>query len=100
ILRRHVFSPEVFTNRLLGNYLGNYALRGRGIARGGRMMHRRRNGVGALIISVIPVLSGPAFAQILEELKQLSIDQLATVEITSVTKTAGPLSDAPASVYV
>jgi iron complex outermembrane receptor protein len=35
-----------------------------------------------------------------EHLRTLSIDELADIEITSVTKTAEPLSDAPAAIYV
>lgn len=49
-----------------------------------------------------PVLLHPngSAAQSLEQLRNLSIDELANVEVTSVLKTAQPLSDAPAAVYV
>jgi iron complex outermembrane receptor protein len=46
----------------------------------------------------------PSFANArersLEDLVQLSIDELANIEISSVSKTSEPLSDAPAAVYV
>jgi iron complex outermembrane receptor protein len=44
--------------------------------------------------------AGGALAQSLEELRDLSIDDLANIEITSVSKRPEPLSRAPASVYV
>ena len=42
----------------------------------------------------------PASAQTVAELQQLSIDELANIPITSVSKKAQPLSDAAAAVYV
>jgi iron complex outermembrane receptor protein len=47
-------------------------------------------------------LAWPAHAQQLaqNDINQMSIEQLADVKITSVSKAAEPLSDAPASVYV
>ena len=47
-------------------------------------------------------LALPAHAQQLaqNDINQMSIEQLANVEITSVSKAAEPLSDAPASIYV
>jgi iron complex outermembrane receptor protein len=41
-----------------------------------------------------------AFAQSLEKLGQMSIEELGNVEITSVSKRPEPLADAPAAVYV
>ena len=42
----------------------------------------------------------PAAAQSVEELQQLSISELANVEVSSVSKSVQPLSEAPASIYV
>jgi iron complex outermembrane recepter protein len=42
----------------------------------------------------------PARGQTVEELRDLSIDQLANVQVTSVAKSAQKLSDAPAAIYV
>jgi len=44
--------------------------------------------------------AGSAFAQSVEQLRDLSIEQLANIEISSVSKAAEPLSDAPAAIYV
>jgi iron complex outermembrane receptor protein len=44
--------------------------------------------------------SGAAVAQTLDELQRLSIEELANIQISSVSKTSEPLSDAPAAVYV
>lgn len=41
-----------------------------------------------------------AHAQSLEELQRLSVDDLAKLDVTSVTKSAQPLSQAPAAIYV
>ena len=41
-----------------------------------------------------------ASAQSVEQLRDLSIEQLANIEISSVSKSAEPLSDAPAAIYV
>jgi iron complex outermembrane receptor protein len=41
-----------------------------------------------------------AQAQTLQDLREMSIDDLAAVSVTSVSKTAQPLGDAPAAVYV
>ena len=54
-------------------------------------------------LSVGVAIAGPAAAQQLAaegDISQLSIEQLANVEITSVSKTAEPLSAAAAAVYV
>ena len=42
----------------------------------------------------------PAAAQSVEELQQLSISELANVDVSSVSKASQPLSQAPASIYV
>jgi len=45
-------------------------------------------------------LAGGATAQSIEDLQHMSIDELATVDVTSASKTAQPLSDAPTAIYV
>ena len=52
----------------------------------------------ALVIAALP--SAPASAQTVEELREMSIEDLAQVNVTSVSKTDQPLADAPAAVYV
>lgn len=54
--------------------------------------------IGALIFS--NVLVTPAVAEEPFDLQHMSIEELAQVEVTSVSKFAQPLSDAPAAVYV
>jgi iron complex outermembrane receptor protein len=58
-------------------------------------------------IAVVLVASSPAGAQLvagasdpLTELSRMSLEQLANVEVTSVSKSAQPLSSAAASIYV
>ena len=46
------------------------------------------------------VLAPAALGQTLDDLQRLSIEELANIQISSVSKTAEPLSDAPAAVYV
>jgi iron complex outermembrane receptor protein len=46
------------------------------------------------------VAARPAHAQTVEQLRDLSIEQLADVQVTSVAKAAQKLSDAPAAIYV
>jgi len=55
-------------------------------------------GASCLVASLIGVHG--AYAQSLRELSDLSLEELAQVEITSVSKRPEPLSDAPAAVYV
>jgi iron complex outermembrane receptor protein len=43
---------------------------------------------------------GGAVAQSVEQLRNLTIEQLSNMEISSVSKAAEPLSDAPAAIYV
>lgn len=73
-------------------------LNGRRSGRGGRLSH------AAVLAGVIqglgPGLAMSASAQTVEDLGRLSIEDLADVEVTSVSRFAEPLSRAPASVYV
>lgn len=55
--------------------------------------------VAGAILAGLP-LGARALAQTVEDLQQLSIDQLANVDVSSVTKTTQPLSTAPAAIYV
>jgi iron complex outermembrane receptor protein len=45
-------------------------------------------------------LVAPASAQTVEQLQGMSIEDLGNIEVTSVSKSTEPLSDAPAAVYV
>jgi iron complex outermembrane receptor protein len=54
----------------------------------------------AFAVAGFTMLAGGAFAQSVEQLRDLSIEQLANIEISSVSKAAEPLSDAPAAIYV
>ncbi len=53
-----------------------------------------------LAAACLPAFSMPASAQNSSDVQDLSIEQLANVEITSVSRRAEPLNQAPASVYV
>ncbi|HEV2673766.1 MAG TPA: TonB-dependent receptor [Aliidongia sp.] len=55
---------------------------------------------GLALAGIMAGIVSPAAAQTIDELRQLSIEELANVQISSVSKTSGPLSDAPAAVYV
>jgi iron complex outermembrane receptor protein len=59
----------------------------------------RRSGV-AVAIACLALPGGRAVAQSVEELRDLSLEQLSNIQISSVSKSAQPLSDAPAAVYV
>src|SRR5690242_832449 len=60
-----------------------------------------RSGVGALFaLSSVLLWPCPARAEKQPDLSSLSIEQLADIKVTSVSKQAEPLSAAPASVYV
>ena len=66
------------------------------------MLRRDR---GALIVwaaafGILALNAAPANAQSLQQLQEMSIEQLANIDITSVSKTAQPLNDAPAAIYV
>ena len=56
----------------------------------------------AAIVWIAAMLSpaGQLNAQSIEELRDMSIEDLANFDVSSVTKTAGTLGDAPASIYV
>jgi iron complex outermembrane receptor protein len=49
---------------------------------------------------VLLVGASSALAQSVEDLQNLSIEELANIQISSVSKSAEPLSDAPAAIYV
>jgi iron complex outermembrane receptor protein len=69
------------------------------IARG----KRGRSAIASAIVFIwaaIAAAGGAAHAQSVEELRALSIDELANLEITSVSKRPERLSQAPAAVYV
>ena len=60
-----------------------------------------------ICIALVLAASSPAGAQLvasasdpLTELSRMSLEQLANVEVTSVSKSAQPLSSAAASIYV
>jgi iron complex outermembrane receptor protein len=54
----------------------------------------------SLLSCAAPALAAPAQELSLADINSLSIEQLANVEVTTVSKNAQPLSDAAASVYV
>ena len=56
--------------------------------------------LAALAIACAFVRVGSGRAQSLNELGNLSIEQLGEIEVTSVSKSTEPLNDAPASIYV
>ncbi|MDB5441399.1 MAG: TonB-dependent receptor, partial [Caulobacteraceae bacterium] len=72
----------------------------------GGILDRRRARIGGMAISVLLSASPAAHAaesgsaRTAAELDQLSIEELANIEISSVSKTAEPLSDAAAPIYV
>ncbi len=55
---------------------------------------------GRLVVAACAALGGTARAQSIEDLKAMSISDLAGVDVSSVSKTAQALSDAPAAIYV
>lgn len=54
----------------------------------------------ATFCGTVSVLASPAAAEAPIDLQGMSIEQLAQVEVTSVSKHAQPLGDAPAAIYV
>ena len=54
----------------------------------------------ALLALTASLMARPALGQTVEQLKNLTLDQLANIDITSVSKTSEPLSDAAAAIYV
>jgi iron complex outermembrane receptor protein len=64
---------------------------------------QRRRGVALALTGLIAGSSGTAVAQAVsstENLNNLSLDELSHVQVTSVSKTAQSLSQAPATIYV
>lgn len=61
---------------------------------------RRRNYEIPIILLMAGLFAGPAAAQSLEDLQLLSIEDLSSVEVTSVSKRPEPVSHAAASIYV
>src|SRR5579884_3719995 len=62
--------------------------------------------VGSALVALSICIAGPAFAEVAkgvegpEDLSNLSIEQLAQIQVRSVSKRAQPLSDAPTAIYV
>jgi iron complex outermembrane recepter protein len=56
--------------------------------------------VPAMVIALLAVAASPSWAQPEPELSSLSIEDLAEIEVTSVSKRAEPLSEAPAAIFV
>lgn len=54
----------------------------------------------AMVTAAVCLIAQPGYAQSLETLGQMSIEELGNVEITSVSKRPEPLADAPAAIYV
>ena len=54
--------------------------------------------IGGICAAVLPAAA--ARAQTIDELQQMTIDQLGTINVSSVAKTAQPLNEAPAAVYL
>jgi len=62
---------------------------------------RRSSGFTASFVAAAALASGaPAAAQTIQDLQAMSIGQLESIDVTSVTKNNEALSDAPAAVYV
>ena len=53
-----------------------------------------------LLAGALAARPHPGSAQSVEELRNLSLEQLAEVQVSSVSKSAEPLSDAPAAIFV
>jgi len=52
------------------------------------------------VAGLLCLAAAPASAQSIEDLRDLSLDELASVNISSVSKTSEALSDAPAAIFV
>jgi iron complex outermembrane recepter protein len=52
------------------------------------------------LICAAPLACGTAWTQSIERLREMPIEQLSEIDVTSVSKTREPLSDAPAAVYI
>jgi len=62
--------------------------------------HKVTGIAGALLAFASLVVAGGAAAQSVEDLRQLSIDQLSNIDVSSVTKSSESLRNAPAAIYV
>jgi iron complex outermembrane receptor protein len=51
-------------------------------------------------LAVSTALAGSAHAENIDDLRSMSIEDLANIDVSSVTRTAGSLRDAPAAIYV
>ena len=66
-----------------------------------RVSARQWRGIGlAASICMIALAPSLACAQSVQDLQHMSIDELSNIDVSSVTKTAQPLSDAPGAIYV
>ncbi len=65
----------------------------------GRWRVRRRLAGGVLAVA-LTAQARPGRAQTVEELRNLSVEQLGEIQVTSVAKSPQSLSDAPAAIYV
>lgn len=54
--------------------------------------------IGASLAAAVP--AGSANAQYVDDLRHMSLEELANVNVSSVLKTSGALSEAPAAIYV
>lgn len=78
--------------------LGWFHLDSRGCASAAHRSRVRSSVLGVLLAAVIPFQS--AAAQPAKDLADLSLEELSNIEVTSVSRRAEPLSDAPASIFV
>lgn len=56
--------------------------------------------IGLLSVASATLFGGRSHAQTAEDLRHMSIDQLADIDVSSVTKTSETIADAPAAIYV
>jgi iron complex outermembrane receptor protein len=63
-----------------------------------RKPHQSLKAAALLFAATLP--AGPLLAQSVEQLRQLSIEELADIRVSSVSKSSEPLRDAAAAVYV
>jgi iron complex outermembrane receptor protein len=63
-------------------------------------IYRHARTVGAALVAPLFFASYSATAQTVDELRAMSIEDLADVSVSSVSKTDQPLADAPAAIYV
>ena len=65
-----------------------------------RRTNFRRLIPGGLLVAALLFQTNPSFAQSVEDLRDLSIEELANIQISSVSKSVEPLGDAPAAIFV